>query len=159
VRCAGLLLAAALAHAQPVQTEVDTRSAAAGLDAEFRRLLTTQPQPAWIAYRVPAARNANLGCEFSHGVVHLEPAKEVVILFRVESNQVGRIRALSGDCEIDAGGLPVHWLTKVQPAQGAELLIGFVRTAPTPALRRQAMNSLVVSGDARATSFLEGLLR
>ena len=39
--------------AQPkllVNAQVDTRSAAAGLEQQFRPLVTAQPQPAWIAY-------------------------------------------------------------------------------------------------------------
>ncbi|MDE3165417.1 MAG: HEAT repeat domain-containing protein, partial [Acidobacteriota bacterium] len=38
---------------------------------------------------------------------------------------VVRIRALSPDCEIDAGGLRVHWLTEVNPAESVALLRGF----------------------------------
>ena len=49
--------------AQPkllTNAKVDTRSAAAGLDREFRSLVTAQPQPAWIAYQVPTVRGNNL---------------------------------------------------------------------------------------------------
>ena len=53
------LMAAALPlAAQPkllINAKVDTRSAAAGLEREFRTLLTAEPQPAWIGYTVPAA--------------------------------------------------------------------------------------------------------
>ena len=122
--------------AQPkllTNAKVDTRSAAAGLDREFRSLVTAQPQPAWIAYQVPTVRGNNLGCDYvsrdawgAPGVVHLEPPDHAVILFRVENNAVDRIRTLSPDCEIDAGGVAVHWLTDVQPAQSIELLATFV---------------------------------
>src|SRR5262249_14595694 len=50
--------------AQPkfiVNAKADTRSAAQGLDREFRSLLNTQPQPAWLGYEVPATRTASLG--------------------------------------------------------------------------------------------------
>ena len=60
------------------------------------------------------------------GIVHLEPPDHVVILFRVEGNTVNKLRSLSPDCEIDAGGLPVHWLTDVAPAQSVALLATFV---------------------------------
>jgi HEAT repeat protein len=58
--------------------------------------------------------------------VHLEPPDHAVILFRVEGNAVNKLRSLSPDCEIDAGGLPVHWLTDVAPAQSIALLATFV---------------------------------
>jgi hypothetical protein len=116
-----------------INATVDTRSAAAGLEREFRTLLAAEPQPAWIGYTVPAAGGFRLGCElvnpggwYAPGVIHLEPPDHAVILFRVESNAVSRIRALSPDCEIDAGGAPVHWLTDVQPAESVALLVTFV---------------------------------
>jgi len=60
VKTALLLLAATLPiAAQPpklVNANVDKRSASAGLESVFRTLLAAQPQPAWIAYTVPAAR-------------------------------------------------------------------------------------------------------
>ena len=124
------LMAAALPlAAQPkllIDAKVDTRSAAAGLEREFRTLLTAEPQPAWIGYTVPAAGGGQLGCELVSGVIHLEPPSHVVVLYRVEANAVSRIRALSPDCEIDAGGAPMHWLTDVQPAESVALLVTFV---------------------------------
>ena len=36
-----------------------------------------------------------------------------------------KIRTLSPDCEIDAGDLPVHWLTDVKPAESVALLNTF----------------------------------
>jgi HEAT repeat protein len=122
--------------AQPkllINAQVDTRSAAAGLNAVFRALVTTQAQPAWIGYTVPSVRTFNLGCDYvrdsisSHGVIHLEPPDHAVILFRTESNSVTRIRAISPDCEIDAGGAPVHWLTDVAPSQSVEMLASYVQ--------------------------------
>jgi hypothetical protein len=129
-----LIWAALALSAQPkllVDAKLDTRSAPA-LDREFKALLTAQPQPAWIMYDVPAVPNSSLSCEYvrdgysSPGVIHLEPPGHAVILFRVEANTVSRIRSLSPDCEIDAGGLPVHWLTDVAPAQSVALLLSYV---------------------------------
>jgi hypothetical protein len=128
------MLAALPLAAQPkqlVNAQTDTRSAAQGLEREFRSLLTAQPQPSWIMYRVPAVRNAGMGgCDFNNGygsgTVHLEPPDHAIILFRVEGNAVGRIRTISPYCEIDAGNLPVHWINDVQPAQSIALLSTFI---------------------------------
>lgn len=121
--------------AQPkllVNAQVDSRSAASGLETAWRGLLGQRPQPAWIGYSVPAVRNGGLGCEYvrdgfsSPGVVHLEPPDHLVVLIRVDGGAVTRIRSLSPDCEIDAGGLPVHWLTDVAPAQSIALLASLI---------------------------------
>ena len=116
--------------AQPkllVNAKLDTRSGAA-LQREVQTLATTQPQPAWIMYSVPSVRTYNLGCDYvrdgagAAGVVHLEPPDHALILFRVDGNAVTRVRSLSPNCEIDAGDVPVHWLTDVQPADSIALL-------------------------------------
>jgi hypothetical protein len=135
-RALWLILAALPLCAQPkllTNAKVDTRSASAGLDQTFRAALGAQPQPAWIGYAVASTRTNNSGCDYVNrsdfnqaGVVHLEPPDQVVVLFRVEAGAVDRIRALSPDCEIDAGGLPMHWLSDVQPAQSVALLSTFV---------------------------------
>src|ERR1051325_71726 len=130
------MLAALPLSAQPKQiinAQTDTRSAAQGLEREFKTLLTSQPQPAWIGYSVPAARNSGLGgCDYSRdgwgatGVVHLEPPDHAIILFRVEGGAINRLRTVSPFCEIDAGNLPLHWLNDVQPAQSIALLNTFI---------------------------------
>src|SRR5450432_1393318 len=133
-----LALAAQFLVAQPkllINAKLDTRPGA-GLQREFQTMLTAQPQPAWIMYSVPAVRSYNLGCDYVrdgvatagvvHGVIHLEPPDQTLILFRVEGNAVNRIRALSPNCEIDAGDVPVHWLTDVQPAESIALLNTYV---------------------------------
>jgi hypothetical protein len=132
IRAFWLLAAGLPLAAQPkllINAQVDTRSAAAGLEREFRGLLGAQPQPAWIGYTVPAVRTYALGCEYVSpggrsvpGVVHLEPPDHAVILFRVQAGAVERLRALSPDCEIDAGGVPVHWLNDVRAADSVALL-------------------------------------
>jgi hypothetical protein len=160
------LLAAALPLlAQPkllVNATVDTRSAAAGLEREFKALLATGPQPAWIGYDVPAVGGASLGCQYvrdgfgTAGVIHLEPPDRAVILFRVEGNKVGKLRSLSPDCEIDAGGLPVHWLTEVQPAQSVALLETFVPHSEFDS--SGAVAAIAAHADAAADPVLDRLL-
>lgn len=160
-----LLAAAATLGAQPkllLNAQADTRSAAAGLEREFRTLLSAQPQPAWIGYSVPAVKTRNLGCEYvrdsgaTAGVVHLEPPTEAIVLFRVENNAVERVRALSPYCEIDAGGVPVHWLTEVQPAQSVALLETFVPDRER--LGDGPLHAIASHADASATRALERYL-
>jgi HEAT repeats len=159
------LLAALPLMAQPkllVNAKVDTRSAAAGLEGQFKAFLTEQPQPAWIGWDVPAVRGSELGCEFvrdgysTAGIIHLEPPDHAVILFRVESGAVGKLRSLSPDCEIDAGGLPVHWLTEVQPAQSIALLSTYVPKSEIDS--NGALTAVAVHADAAADPVLDRYL-
>jgi HEAT repeat protein len=158
-------LAALPLSAQPkllLNAQVSTLSAAAGLTAEFRNLVAASPQPAWIGYSVPALRAANLGCEYvrdggaTAGVVHLEPAADAVILFRVENNSVGRIRALSPYCEIDAGNLPVHWITDAKPADSIALLATFITDLGS--VGDGAVSALAAHGDPATGAALERLM-
>src|SRR5947209_7023232 len=160
------VLAAALPlAAQPkllVNAQTDMRSAASGLEREYRTLLAAQPQPAWIGYSVPAVRTYNLGCDYvrdnpaSAGVVHLEPPDHVVVMFRVENNALNRVRALSPNCEIDAGGVPVHWLNDVQPAQSIALLTSLV--AERDGAGSGALHAIAMHADPAAERALERFL-
>jgi hypothetical protein len=140
-----------------VNAQLDKRSAANGLEREFQQLLTLQPQPAWIGYMVPSVRSVNLGCEYVSpegrsvpGVVHLEPPDHAIILFRVTGGAVERVRVLSPDCEIDAGGVPVHWLDDVRPPESVALL-GTLD-------RRQTVMAIAVEADPAADAALERMV-
>jgi len=171
VKYALWLLAASLpAAAQPkllINAQLDTRSASVGLEPTFRALLGVQPQPAWIGYAVPSVRSYALGCEYVSpegrsvpGVVHLEPPEQLVVLFRIEGGEVSRIRSLSPDCEIDAGGVPVHWLADVRPADSVAFLSSFTQATVVPrSLRANAIRALGMSADPAALDVLMGIAR
>jgi hypothetical protein len=98
------------------------------VNGNVEQLIRSLPQSAvfWVGYRVPAVATANLGCQTSDGVVHLEPPDQAVILLRVEAGMVRKIRAISPYCEIEAGNVPVHWLTGVKPSESVALLATLV---------------------------------
>ncbi len=158
---------ASLASAQPkllVNANLDTKSASGGLEAVYRPLITAQPQPAWIGWAVAAERSYNnsMGCEYvfrdgqaspGQGVVHLEPPDHAVILIRVDQGAVSRVRYVSPDCEIDAGGAPMHWFTDVQPAQSVALLATLV-TEREPGFSN-AMGAIAMHADASADQALD----
>jgi len=162
MKTALLVMAAALAlAAQPkllVNAQLDTRPAASGLEPAVHALLGVQPQPGWIGYSVPAVRTWGLGCEYvrdgagSSGVVHLEPPDHMLVLLRVEAGAVERIRAVSPDCEIDAGGVPFHWLNEVAPAQSVALLESMAEKTGN------AMFAIAMHADASADRVLEHFL-
>jgi len=161
-----LLVAALPLAAQPkllVNANLDTHSASAGLEAAYRPLITAQPQPSWIGWAVPSVRSYNMGCEYvfrdgqsvSQGVVHLEPPDHAVIMIRVDEGVVSRVRYVSPDCEIDAGGVPMHWLTDVQPAQSVALLATLVSEREPGS--SNAMGAIAMHADASADQMLDRL--
>ena len=46
--------------------------------------------------------------------IKLEGSDQMVVLFRVVNKQVDRVRVFSEDCQLDAGGRDVVWLTGVR---------------------------------------------
>lgn len=137
-------------------TQIASR-AGQNLDREFRAAVTAQQEPAWIGYAVPAISDRTSVCcgnwrdgaytagccrmEQDHGMnihnpgeeekrelapVALEPA--LFVFYRAEAGRVTNIRIFSADCELDAGGRPVIWLTGVPPQQSVALLTSFIRS-------------------------------
>jgi len=141
------LLASACAvfgqEARFVNAQTHVRTAAPGLEKEFRSLVNDQIEPAWIGYAVPIVAGPHHICCYSsedrhkpavlrRGQCKLEGHDEgmnfqtrdhdddvspgrLLVLFRVADKRVGKIRVFTDDCELDAGGLAVHWLSEVNP--------------------------------------------
>ena len=124
------------------------------LEREYRAQLAAQPQPVWLGWRVPAARTSGLGCDYNRegSVVHLEPPKEAIVLFRIEGGRVERIRTLSGFCEPEAGDVPIRWLKDVQPAQSVALLATLATEG------NSALNAIAMHADPSADQVLERFL-
>ena len=59
------------------------------------------------------------GADF-RSTVQREGATQLVVLLRVEANKIGKVRAFTADCDVDAGGLPVYWLTDVRTGESAD---------------------------------------
>ena len=158
IGCAGLMLlltlSAAAQEPHVINAKLERRSAATGLEKEFRAVVGVQVEPAWIGYAVPMAAGEHHmccsdswgdggssgccgGCRLestTNGVnvnsenrrVELESGEKLLVLFRVEQKRVGKIRTFSQDCELDVGGLPFILLTEVPPAESVDLLTSFV---------------------------------
>ena len=138
--------AAALAQQPRVENaRMETRAVAGGLDSTFRGIVAAQSSPAWIGYSVPMIagehqmccwnNNVMCGCSLeprngdqsftvsNNQTVKLEGPRELVVLFRVESHQTGKIRTFTPECNLDAGGLPFIWLTGVTAPDSIRLLL------------------------------------
>jgi hypothetical protein len=62
--------------------------------------------------------------------VLLEPATELLILARLENGIVSRVRTFTPDCDIDAGAMPLVWVTDVKPDDSIAWLASLVAAAP-----------------------------
>jgi hypothetical protein len=58
--------------------------------------------------------------------VMLEPGTEFLVLARLENGVVGRVRTFTPDCDVDAGGLPLVWLSDVKPDESVAWLSSLV---------------------------------
>jgi hypothetical protein len=150
------LLAGALPAlaAQPrvANARLQERLAAQGLAREVQSIVAAEREAAWIGYAVPAIPGAghtccsdgdwrgpsSCGCHLEDsrgsfnteqgdsGPVKLEGGNRVLVLLRVENGRIGKVRAFSEDCPLDAGGRPFYWLTGARPDDSVSLLASLV---------------------------------
>jgi len=63
--------------------------------------------------------------------ITLEPPTEFLILARVENGAVMRLRTFTPDCDVDAGNMPVVWLTDVRADDSVAWLADLIKAAGT----------------------------
>jgi hypothetical protein len=63
------------------------------------------------------------------GRIALEPATEFLVLARIENGAVSRVRTFTPDCDIDATGLTMVWITDVKPDESVAWLSSLVNTS------------------------------
>jgi hypothetical protein len=120
-----------------------------------------RPTPAWIGYRVPVARRADVAMqsvETCCGRCRLAPASELVVLARVQNGSILELRPLAVDCDMDAGGMPLIWFDGVSPDASVAWLSTFV-TQPSEGRRRIAENALVAIAQHAAPAASAALVR
>ncbi|MGO4884302.1 MAG: HEAT repeat domain-containing protein [Bryobacteraceae bacterium] len=128
------------------------------LSEQFREQYA-QPQPAWVGYTVAAVPGHDHNCDYNDGVrppepVHLEPVDQLQVMFRIEGNRVTKIRPISGDCQLDADGVPLRWIRDVRPAESIAFLESFV-TSDTERRREGALAAIALHADPAADAVLE----
>ena len=91
--------------------------------------------------------------------VRLEGPDSVVVLYRVEQKAVQRIRIVSPDCELDAGGRTVQWLDGVSSPESIKLLSTFVSRTQVKSdrLTDVAISAIAMHRDDAADVELERL--
>ena len=85
-----------------------------------------------------------------NGPIPLEGSRLFFVLYRVENAQVDKIRIFSEDCPLDAGGLTLHWLTGVRPADSVAVLASYVGASSTNRLADSALSALAMHQEPAA---------
>lgn len=152
--------------------------------------VTAASDPVWIAWRAPmVAGDRDLcaawstGATFSRGVVlegasfesgppvfkapggpvRLEAGTALVVLLRIAGGEVERVRVVTDDCSIDAGGRRIVWLPSVTASASVQYLDSLT-AAPalsTDSHRRRAstaVTAIALHDDNAADRALERLL-
>lgn len=144
---AALLLGSVAASGQQAQiahARLDQSSSSAGLKAAIASSTEHDSGASWIGYEVPAVPDgqgkghhgwsycsADLeeGSNITNGSGTLtEPSNRSILIFlRTQQQRIEKIRMFEANCQVDADGMTVHWLTDVRPAESVELLRSYVR--------------------------------
>lgn len=140
---------------QVVNTQLEMRAAGPSLMATMNEIVASADSPIWIGYEVAAVPGEHGDCcgnyrdgmnraakgvwylEKEHGgegerahsrnELKLEGEGTLRILYRADKKHIGRIRVMSNQCQLDAGGLRLVWLKDVKSEESITYLGKFVQ--------------------------------
>jgi HEAT repeat protein len=177
---------------QVENARLEKKALSGPLMTEVKAWTSQAAQPQWLGYSVPQIgrdrtmccgeyegswRNGcghcrledghngtNMSSSDEQGSAKLEAPRSIAVLFRAENKRVMKIRVVSLDCSLDAGGLPFVWLTGVKPAESVELLETFVRGTDLDShddehFSRSALTAIALHADPVADRVLESFTR
>lgn len=177
---------------QMENARVEKKALAGPLAAEVKAWAGNVEQPQWLGYAVPQmGRERTMCCgdydgSWGNGCGHcrledrgnttdmtskdepgttkLEAPRSIAVLYRAENKHVTKIRVVSLECSLDAGGLPFVWLTGVRPAESVEVLETFVHGADFDAhdddhTSKSALTAIALHADPAADRALESFTR
>ena len=130
---------AACAWGQPAVQNTNLRQEAASpsLAAKLEEL-NRGSGPLWVGYEVAVIRSSGNHYGNGCGTQYLEgggrvrqenganqaPAANVYIFLRLANHAIGKVEVANHGCQIDAGGVPVVWLTGVKQEESIAVLRG-----------------------------------
>jgi HEAT repeat protein len=135
---AGTMCGLTVAYAQPLLQNAKMRQepAAPSLQAKLAEL-GRDAGPLWAGYEVSAIRSSGRHYGNGCGIQYLEsgryaagntanpaPAAVAYIFLRLADHAISKVEVASQGCEIDAGGMPVVWLTGVKQEESIAALRG-----------------------------------
>jgi HEAT repeat protein len=162
VPCAWLLGAVLLAAPAGAQSFEQRLQSAAGTSGVT-----------WVGYRVPMIAGDHRiccdGCRLENGRnmtmstrVLLEPPRELLVLARFENRSLTRLRTFTPDCDLDATGTTLTWLTNATADDSIAWLSSVVSRAQNESRNRlidPALSALAFEAGDRATAALVGFAR
>jgi HEAT repeats len=162
-------LVASPALAQPAMltnAQVRVEASSGNVARVFDARLAATTTPAWIGYEVPVVEGHRFACDWDDHTtratptpVKLEGPDTLFVLYRVEQRAVNRIRMFSEGCAIDAGGLPVTWITGVAASQSVTMLSRFTVADAPRRVADGALAALSMHADPSATTTLLAVAR
>ncbi|MCU1241357.1 MAG: hypothetical protein JWO71_2083 [Candidatus Acidoferrum typicum] len=177
---------------QVENARLERKALAGPLAAEVKTWAAKAEQPQWLGYAVPQmgrdramccgdydgswrngcghcrleehGNGTNMASREEAGTTKLEAPRSIAVLFRASNKQVMKIRVVSMDCSVDAGGLPFIWLSGVKPAESVALLETFVQgsdfhTRDDEHVSHGALTAIALHADAAADRALESFTR
>ena len=170
---------------------VEKKAQSGSLAAQVKSWAAQASEPQWLGYAVPQiGRERTMCCgdydgSWRNGCGHcrledgrsgmnmtsnepgsakLEAPRSIALLFRADNKRVMRIRVVSPECSLDAGGLPFVWLSGVKPAESVELLETFVHGTDFDArdddhISHGALTAIALHLDPAADRALESFTR
>jgi hypothetical protein len=163
-------------------SNLEEREVKAGLAQEVDAWAKSSDQARWLGYSVPAVDHNHRMCCGDNGGdwnrghcgpcqleggksgnsyniqsdnVKLEGPSNAVILFRAQGRKIVKIRVVSEECTLDAGGLQLTWLIGTKPAESVKFLERFVDSQELDEhggerLSRGALTAIAMHGDPAA---------
>ncbi len=153
---------------------------AGGLEAALRDARAKE-EPTWIAWSIPQegrrslcchdwAHRAKSGCTLGedHGFGSLEqagdenaPAPLLYVLLKAAGGRVERVRVVSEDCAVDAGGRTVILVKGVRPKESLDVLSSLAAggAGARDRLADSALMAIAYHGDPSADAVLAGFAR
>jgi hypothetical protein len=147
-----LVAAAVAAQSNQIQNAQMKPQAVTSLSRDVAALIGQATTPRWVAWQVPMIDGERSMCcyysdDFNNGVrgcrlepqvtegpskppqiaapsgpVRLEAGTRLTVFVRLIEKRIERLRVLSDECPVDAGGLDVHWITGVSGADSVAWL-------------------------------------
>jgi len=173
----GVSVFAAAQQPKVINAQLHMQSAGAGLSSTVEQLKHSSG-PLWLGYAVAAVPGSHFsmcsGDDSSSGdgccgVYRLEAENNnyrssdgdhgtessIEMLVRFDQGKVDKIRFIGTSCQVDAGGLPLTWLTDVKADDSVTWLTGLV-TADDKRHSDQALAAIAMHETQKATAALEG---
>jgi HEAT repeat protein len=177
---------------QVENARLEKKALASPLAAEVKAWAAKAEQPQWLGYAVPQIGRGRAMCcgdydgSWRNGCGHcrleergngmnmtskeeadatkLEAPRSIAVLFRASNKQVMKIRVVSMDCSVDAGGLPFIWLSGVKPSESVALLEAFVQGSDFDSrddehVSHGAVTAIALHADPAADRALESFTR